>query len=101
MPMTASDYLDVADHWLGMVDKELRLSGIPGRRESEDVSTDIAIAQVRAMQAVAAAIDHLAAAVESTQRSKASGKAGPSQQSTRTPRTKSEAPSGNGGPVRT
>jgi hypothetical protein len=55
MPMTASDYLDIADQRLAMAD---------GHREPEQVSADIAGAQVSAIQAVAAALVRLAEAVE-------------------------------------
>ena len=66
-----SDYLNRADQQLDMVRRSLgtaRRTWGPARRIEgpEQVSADIAVAQVRAMQALAAAIDHLAAAAEST-----------------------------------
>ena len=78
MPITTSGYLDDADRRLAAIDKKLQLARQAGRRDSEDVSAEVAIAQVKAMQAVAVAIDHLAAAVESTQRTNASNKVGSS-----------------------
>jgi hypothetical protein len=56
MPTMGSDYyLNIADQRLAMAD---------GRREPEQVSADIASAQVTAIQAVAAAVERLAEAVE-------------------------------------
>jgi len=56
MPMTASDYLDIADQ---------RLDRGDARNEPEEASADFAGAQVSATQAVAAALVRLAEAVES------------------------------------
>jgi hypothetical protein len=56
MPMTASDYLDIADQ---------RLTTGDVHREAGQASADYASAQVSAMQAVAAALIRLAEAVES------------------------------------
>jgi hypothetical protein len=68
-----SDYLNRADQQLDMVRRSLgtaRRTWGPARRieGSEQVSADIAVAQVSAVQALAAAIDRLAAAAESTPR---------------------------------
>jgi hypothetical protein len=56
MPMTADDYLDIADQ---------RLATGDGRRKPEEASADFAGAQVSAIQAVAVALIKLAEAVES------------------------------------
>jgi hypothetical protein len=56
MPMTASDYLDIADQ---------RLTTADVHGEPERASADFAGAQVSAIQAVAAALVRLAEAVES------------------------------------
>jgi hypothetical protein len=55
--MTASDYLNLnlADERLGLADRA---------RDPELSSAEIASAQVTAIQAVAAAVDRLAAAIE-------------------------------------
>jgi hypothetical protein len=57
MPMSASDYLNAAD---SQSDMAMKASG------PERESLHLAAAQVAAIQAVAAAIDRLAAAIEGT-----------------------------------
>jgi hypothetical protein len=62
-----SDYLNRADQQLDMVRRSLGTARRSAR--PEQVSAEIAVAQVSATQALAAAIDRLAAAAESTPRS--------------------------------
>ena len=56
MPMTASDYLNTVDSVLGRQDRF---------GDQEHARADVAEAQVMAIEAVAAALDRLAEAVES------------------------------------
>jgi hypothetical protein len=75
MPANTSGYLNLADQRLDRVRRSL---GTARRSaEPERVSADIAVAQVCAMQALAAAIDRLAAATESAPRSAPGDKAAP------------------------
>jgi hypothetical protein len=76
MPASTSGYLDLADRRLDRVRRSLGTA--LGSAEPEQISADIAVAQVCAMQALAAAIDRLAAATESAPRSAPGDAAAPS-----------------------
>jgi hypothetical protein len=71
---TTSDYLNLADQRLDLVRRSLGTARRSAR--PEQVSADIAFAQVTATQALAAAVDRLAAATESTSRSTPGGEHG-------------------------